>query len=75
MISEEQWRQMVDYKFPEIVIRNEDKKRVQEFEMFLARATLKKNTLSSLAEKNITIKRLPELRIVLIGNASSRFQF
>ena len=66
---------MIDEGYREDLIQKVDKKRVQEFDMFLDRAALKKNSLSSLAEKNIPIKRLPELQIVLVGKVSRRSMF
>ena len=66
---------MVDEGYSEVLIQKEDERKVREFDMFLERTTLRKNSLSSLAEKNMEIKRLPELRIVLVGKVSTRSKF
>ena len=63
---------MIDKGYSEDLIRKEDNERVQKFDNFMDRATLRRNSLSSQLEKNIPIMRLPELRIVLVGKVSSR---
>ena len=72
IISKKEWQHMIDKGYSEDLIRKEDKERVQKFDNFMDRATLTRNSLSSLAEKNIQIERLPELRIVLVGKVRSR---
>ena len=70
IITEEQWREMINKGFTDASIQNLDQEKVNEVDTFMERVTLSQNRLQYYRDRGIEPSQPNELRIVLIGKVS-----
>ena len=67
IVTEDEWREMIDKGSPDSYIQNYDKEKVNEFDSFMERVTLPQNTLQHFKDRGIEPIRPNDLRVVLVG--------